>query len=212
MPPIVGVHEGVAALPGVGHRFQEGHALQHLAARFQAMGDGVMRPRIAAVHRERLARDGLGLVEAIALLEAERIHGVDVAVVAIGREQMLADAQQRFGIAAIEGMELAELAGQQVARPFGRHVLVDLRGCGRSRRRSRPRSRRSRPLARRWRRRRNCLGAGEIALAPAAWPSAEFIDSMRLAAITGSRAQRCFLVGGGDELGQPVAEAQPLVA
>ena len=96
VPPVVGVHEGVAADPGVGHRFQEGHALQHLAARFQAMGDRVVRPRIAAIQGERLARHGLGLVEAIALLQAERIHRVDVAVVAIGLEQMLADAQQRL--------------------------------------------------------------------------------------------------------------------
>ena len=108
---------------------------------------------------------------------------------------MLADAQQRLGVAAIEGMELAELAGQKIARPLGRHVLVDREaavglagqpGVGR---------REPRLLAR--------VGvggqllcAGKITSA-AAWPSAEFIDSMRLAAITGSMAQRLFLVGGG---------------
>ena len=210
MPPVVGVHEGVAALPGVGHRFEEGHALEHLAARLQAMGDGVMRPGIAAVDRERGARDLLGLVEAIALLEAEGIHRVDVAVVRVGGEQALADAQQGLGIAAVEGMELAELAGQKVARPFGRHVLVDLQaavGVAVDPGRGRGEPGLLAGVGVRGKR----LGAGEIL-------------ARRLAAFVGVHRQHevgrhhrqeraaCLLVGGGDELGQPVAEGEPFVA
>jgi hypothetical protein len=44
----------------------------------------------------------------------------------VGREQPLADPQQRLGVAAVEGMQLAELARQQIARPLGHNPLVDL--------------------------------------------------------------------------------------
>ena len=53
------------------------------------------------------------------------MHGVDEAVLRIGLRGALADAQQRLGVAAVEGVQLAELAGQQVARPLGGHLLVD---------------------------------------------------------------------------------------
>ncbi len=46
-------------------------------------------------------------------------------VLAIGREQVLADPQQRLGIAEVEGMELPELAGEQVAGPFGDELFMD---------------------------------------------------------------------------------------
>ena len=91
VPPVVRLHERIAVAPGVGHGTEEGDALQHAAARLQAMGDGVMRPRVVAVERQPVARRGLGLVEAIALLEAERIHAPDEAIVRVGGEQLLAD-------------------------------------------------------------------------------------------------------------------------
>ena len=208
VPPVVGVHERVAAHPGVGHRFQEGHALQHLAARFQAMGDGVMRPGIAAVQDERLTRHRLGLVEAIALLQAEGIHGVDVAVVAIGFEQMLADAQQRFQIAAIEGMELAELAGQKIARPLGRHVLVDPEAAvglagGPRLGRGDPRKLARVGVG------AQLLCAGKIALR-ACVALGRIHRQHEVGRHHRQQGAALFLVGGGDELGQPVGEAQPL--
>ena len=119
MPPVVGVHERVAVVPGVGDGTEEGDAFQHPAARFQAVRNGVMRPRIAAVDRQPLARGGLGLVEAIALFEAERVHAPDEAVVGVGGDQALTHVQQRLGVAAVEGQQLRQLAGQKVARPVG---------------------------------------------------------------------------------------------
>ena len=62
------VHEGVAVLPRVGHLFEEGHAVLHLAARFEAMGDGVVRPGIAAVQGDRLACRVLELGELLLAL------------------------------------------------------------------------------------------------------------------------------------------------
>ena len=213
MPPIVGVHEGVAALPGVGHLTQEGDSLQHLAARFQAMGDGVVRPRIAAVHRQRAAGRGLGLLDAVALLQAERMHGVDVAVLRVGGEQALADAQQRLGVAVVEGMELAQLAGQEVARPFGGHLLVDFQAAvGLA---GDPGLGRGDPGA--------LAGVGILppVLSVLARARYRLAASPAFGRVHGQdevgrhhRQQRAafFLVGGGDELGEPVAEAQPLLA
>ena len=68
MPPVVGVHEGVAVLPRVRHRLQEGDTVDHAAARLEAMGNHVMGPRIAPVDRQRLAPQRLCLVDAVALL------------------------------------------------------------------------------------------------------------------------------------------------
>ena len=152
----------------------------------------------------------LGLVEAIALLEAEGIHRVDVAIVRVGGEQALADAQQGLGIAAVEGMELAKLARQQVTRPFGRHVLVDFQaavgvavdpGC----RRGEPGLLASVGV------RGKRLGAGEILTGGCA----AFVGVHRQHEVGRHHRQEraaCLLVGGGDELGQPVAEGEPFVA
>ena len=123
------VHEGVAVLPRVGHLFEEGHAVLHLAARFEAMGDGVVRPGIAAVQGDRLACRCLGLLQAVALFQAERIHRPDIVILAIGRHDALADAQQRLGVTLVEGVELAELCCEQVARPLRHHLLVELQAA-----------------------------------------------------------------------------------
>jgi hypothetical protein len=125
MPPIVRVHEGVAVLPRIADRLEERHALDQPPARLEAMRQRVMRPRILALHLDRPAGLCLRLVEPIALLESEGVHPVDEMVVGVGVGEPAADPQQRLGVALVEGMELAELAGQQVARPFGDHLLVD---------------------------------------------------------------------------------------
>ena len=49
-------------------------------------------------------------------------------------------------------------------------------------------------------------------LAPSARPSTEFMDRTRLAAVTGSRAQRLFFVGRGHEAVEALAEDQPFLA
>ena len=203
MPPVVGVHEGVAVLPGVGHRLQEGHALQQPAARLEAMGDA----RGAPTDRGGPWRaPGAPCASA----SSRRLHSsrpkaymrVDVAVVAVGREQVLADPQQRLGVAAVEGMELAELAGQQVARPFGDHLLVDREAAGRCRRRPRPRSRRARPVRAGWRRRRDIAWRAR----DSAWRRRVAFGRIHRQHEVGRHHRQqgaaFFLVGGGHELGQ----------
>ena len=140
MPPVMRLHEGVAAGPGIRHRAHPRDALQHLAARLQAMRHGVMRPRIVAIHLDGLARTGFGLVDAMALLQPEGAHAMDEMVVGIGRQDALGDGQQRLVVAGVEGMQLADLGRHQVARPLPGHRgmqrqrLVDIAvGPGRDR-------------------------------------------------------------------------------
>ena len=149
---------------------------------------------ILALHLDRLAGMRLGLVDPIALLQAEGIHAPDDSDCRwLAANRMLADPQQCLGIAAIEGMELAELAGEQVARPFGDDVLVDREARSRVAGEPGVGAWRSRPS------RAHGAGGGHLAWrdmvfgAESRRPSGEFIDSTRLAAITGSRAQRSSL-------------------
>ena len=210
MPPIVGIHEGIAVLPGVGHRLHERHAFNHAAARLQAMRDHVVRPGIAALHLDRLAGMGVGLVEAIALLQAESVHGPDIMVVAVGRQDALADPQDAFGIAAIDGVDLADLGRHQVARPFGDDVLMDLLG--------------TLAVAR-----EPGLGGGEPGLLARIGASGELLGPVELAlgqleGLSGIHRQQeigrhqrqqgtaLFFVGCGHDLGQALAKGQPLVA
>ena len=170
-----------------------------------------MRPGIAAVaSRAPRARCVSASSMRLHSSRPKAYMRVDVAVVPVGGEQALADAQQRLGVAAVEGMELAELAGQKIARPFGGHVLVDLQAAvgvavdpGRGRGEPGLLAGVGVPGKR--------LGAGEIL----ARSLAAFVGVHRQHEVGRHHRQQraaCFLVGGGDELGEPVAEGQPFVA
>ena len=174
------------------------------------MRHGVVGPWIAAIERQRCARDLLGLVEAIALFQPEGMHRMDEAIVRVGGEQRLADLQQGLGVAGIEGVELAELAGQQVARPALDHVFMEGEAA-----------------------RRVAVDPGGSAGEPGALaivegaghrPGARQVAARGIATFAGlhgqgevGRHQRqqgtgFFRVGDGDKLGQPVAEGQPFVS
>ena len=122
---------------------------------------------------------------------------------------MLADSQQRLGVAEVEGMELAELAGQQVARPFGDDLLVD---------REAPVAVAGEPGIRR-------LDPGLLARA-GAWhrlgprhvfgaERTAFVRVHRQDEVGRHHRQqgaRLFLVGGGHEAVEALAEDQPFLA
>ena len=213
MPPVVGVHEGVAVLPRIRHRLQEGDAIDHAAARLQAMGDDVMRPGIAPVDGQCLAPQRLGLVDAIALFQAEGMHLMHEAVLRVGRRRARADPQLCLGVAAVEGMELAELDRQQIARPVGSHLLVDretLVGVA-----GHPGRRRGKPGA------FAVVGVGAVLRQCLRAGEQSFGAGLAISRVHGEH-QTCrhqrqqgrvfFFFRGGDELGQPVAEGQPFVA
>ncbi len=212
VPPVVRLHEGVAVAPGVGHRVEEGDALQHPAARFEAMGDGVMRPRIVAVERQPLARGGLGLVEAIALFEAERIHAPDEAVVL--RWPATSFSPISSSVSASPRLKARSCASLPAKRSRGHSatILAELlQAAGRCRPRPRPRWRRATRV--------------RAALAPAVIFCArvEVARRRRLAfgrihgedeARRDQRQHRAlfFLVGGGDEVGEAACRSPAIPA
>jgi hypothetical protein len=174
------------------------------------MRQRMVRPRIAALHADRLAGVGFGLVQPIALLQPERMHAPGVVVFGVGGGQVLADAQQRFGVAHVEGMQLPELAGEQIARPLGDHLLVQRQG----------------PVAIAVDPGLRCVDPGLLARAdaPGHRHGARQMALSERAALRRvhrqheigrhHRQQRAFLfgVGGGDEAVQMLAEDQPFLA
>ena len=63
VPPVVGIHEAGAAVPGARQRTQELQPGGGFAPRFQDMGDRVLRPGIITVHRDRAPARLLGGIE-----------------------------------------------------------------------------------------------------------------------------------------------------
>ncbi len=93
VPPVVGVHEGVEAVPVALHALQEVDAFFDPALGQQHVGQGVLGPGLVGLQREGLAGGGFGVFEQVALFIGEGQQAVAVGDIRCGLAGLEGNAQ-----------------------------------------------------------------------------------------------------------------------